>query len=64
LFPVKVTRLKFYKTIAVPILIYGSEAWVVSKSEESKIQSSEILFLRSVKGCSGIDRIKNDIDRN
>jgi hypothetical protein len=44
----------------VPILIYGSEAWVLSKREEIKIQSSEMLFLRSVKGCSRIDRIKND----
>jgi hypothetical protein len=56
----KDTRLKFYKTIAVPILMYGSEAWVHSKREESKIQSSEMLFPRSVKGCSRIDRIKND----
>jgi hypothetical protein len=35
----KDTHLKFYKTIAVPILIYGSEAWVLYKREESKIQS-------------------------
>jgi hypothetical protein len=56
----KDTRLKFYETISVPILIYGSEAWVLSKREESKIQSSEMLFLRNVKGCSRIDRIKND----
>jgi hypothetical protein len=33
----KDTRLKFYKTIAVPILIHGSEAWVLSKREEIKI---------------------------
>jgi hypothetical protein len=30
------------------------------KREESKIQSSEMLFLRSVKGCFRIDRIKKD----
>jgi hypothetical protein len=56
----KDTSLKFYKTIAVPIFIYDSEAWVLPKREESKIQSSEMLFLRSVKGCSRIDRIKHD----
>jgi hypothetical protein len=50
--------IKFYETIAVQILIYGTE--VLSKREGSKIQSSEMLFLRSVKGCSRIDRIKND----
>jgi hypothetical protein len=51
-------RRKFYKTIAVPLLIYGIEAWVLSKREESKIQSSETLFLRRVKGSSRTDRIK------
>jgi hypothetical protein len=56
----RATRLQFYKTIAVPILIYGSETWALSKSEESKIQSWEKLFLRSVKGCSRMDRIKTD----
>jgi hypothetical protein len=54
------THLKFFKTIAVPILIYDREAWVLSKREESKIQSSEMLFLRSVKGCYKIGRIKID----
>jgi hypothetical protein len=57
----KDSRLKFYKTIAVPILIYGSEAWALSKRGESKMQSSKMLFLRSVKSCYRIDRIENDI---
>jgi hypothetical protein len=49
----------------VPILIHGSEAWVLSKREENKIQSSEMLFPRSVKGCSRTDKIKMMIhDRN
>jgi uncharacterized protein with PhoU and TrkA domain len=56
----KDTRLKYYETIAVPILICGSAAWVLSKREESKIQSSDTLFLRSIKGCCRIDGIKND----
>jgi hypothetical protein len=33
----KDTHLKFYKTVAVPILIYGSEAWVLSEREEIKL---------------------------
>jgi hypothetical protein len=57
----KDTHLKFYKTIPLSSLIYGSEARVLSKREESKIQSSEMLFLRSVKRCFRIHRIKNGI---
>ena len=29
------TRIKFYKTITIPTLIYASEAWVVTKKIES-----------------------------
>jgi hypothetical protein len=43
----------------VSILVHGSEARALSKREEIKIQSSEMLFLRRVKRCSRIDRIKN-----
>jgi hypothetical protein len=56
----KDTRLEFYESTAVPIWIYGSEAWVLTRREESKTQSSEMLFLRRVKGCSRIYRTKND----
>jgi hypothetical protein len=44
----KDTHDKFYKTITLPVLIYGSETWVPSKREESKLQSSEMPFLRKV----------------
>ena len=34
------TRIKFYKTIAIPTSIYESEAWVMKKKESGKIQSA------------------------
>ena len=55
----KETQLKFYKTIAVPTLLYGSETWITTKKEESRIQAQEMKFLRRVKGCTKLDRIRN-----
>ena len=55
----KSTRLKFYKTIAVPTLLYGCETWVLSKPDESRLQASEMRFLRRTYGCSREDRLRN-----
>jgi hypothetical protein len=51
--------MKFYKTMAVPILPYGSESWVISKEDKDKVQAAEMGFLRRVKGCARGDRIRN-----
>ena len=56
----KETKLKLYKTMAVPMLLYGSETWVESKAEKSRIQAAEMRFLRRVKGCTRLDRFRND----
>ena len=56
----KNTLLKFYKVMAIPALAYGSEAWVLTKKHESKIQAAEMRFLRQVKGCTREDRIRNE----
>jgi hypothetical protein len=45
--------------MAVPILSYGSESWVISKKDKDKIQAAEMRFLRRVKGCTRVDRIRN-----
>jgi hypothetical protein len=53
-------QLKFYKTMPVPVLMYGSEAWVIKKNDTSRIQSAEMKLLRSVKGCTRMDHIRNE----
>jgi hypothetical protein len=53
------TQLKLYKTTTVPVLMYGREAWTIKKKDISRIQSAEMKFLRSVKGCTRIDHIRN-----
>lgn len=57
------SKLKFYKTTVVPALISGTEAWILKKKDERNIEASEIKLLRSVKGCSRMDRFRNgDVD--
>lgn len=56
----KDTKIKFYKTMAVPILTYGSESWVVKETDKRKLQAAEMRFLRKVKGCTRRDQIRNE----
>jgi hypothetical protein len=46
--------------MAVPVLMYGSEVWTIKKKDISRIQSAEMKFLRSVKGCTRMDHIRNE----
>ena len=52
--------MKMYKVIVAPRLLYGNKTWMGIRKYLNKIQSSEIKFLRSVKGCSILDKIKNE----
>jgi hypothetical protein len=45
--------------MAVPVLMYGNEAWAIKKKDISRIQSAEIKFLRSAEGCIRMDHIRN-----
>jgi hypothetical protein len=56
----KATQLKFYKTMAIPSLLYGSEGWILGCKDESSKQSAEMKFLRAVKGCTRLDHIRNE----
>ncbi|KAJ4447661.1 hypothetical protein ANN_09668 [Periplaneta americana] len=52
----KDTKLKFYKVIAVPMLMYGAEFWVLNNTEERRIEAAEMRFLRDVAGYTLWDR--------
>lgn len=56
----KGTLLKFYKVMALPALLYGSENWVLKKRDESRIEASEMKFLRYVAGYTLMDKKRND----
>ena len=44
-----------YEGMAVPALSYGCELWTTTKKQKSKIQASEMAFIRRVKRCSKLD---------
>jgi hypothetical protein len=46
--------------MSAQILMYDSETWAHSQKEMNKIQTAEMRFLRKVKGCARLDRIRID----
>jgi len=51
------TQMKFYKVVAKPTL-YGSETWVTTKRDMTRLEAAEMHFLRSVKRYAILDKIK------
>ena len=52
------TQMKFYKVVARPALPYGRETWVTTR-----LEAAEMPFLRSVKGYTRLDKIRNEVIR-
>jgi hypothetical protein len=46
------TRLNIYRTLARPVLIYGSEAWTIRKADEKRLQAAETKFMRKTAGLT------------
>jgi hypothetical protein len=44
------TRIRIYKTLARPVLSYGSEAWTIRRTDEKRLISTEMRFLRRTTG--------------
>jgi hypothetical protein len=55
--------MKFYKVVARPTLLYGSETWVTTKRDMTGLEAAEMRFLRSVKGCTRLDKIRSAVIR-
>jgi hypothetical protein len=55
----KHTRIKVYKTLARPILTYGSEAWTICKNDRTRITDNEIKFLRRIAVYTKLDKKRN-----
>jgi hypothetical protein len=47
------------KTLANPILTYGSEARTIRKSDRTRITANEMKFLRRTAGCTKLDKKRN-----
>jgi hypothetical protein len=46
--------------MVVPTLLYGSECWTMRKRDTQTLQAAEMRFLRSVKGYTRLDKIRNE----
>ena len=40
------TQIKFYKVMAVPVLMYGSENWTLNRPDKRKIEAADMRVLR------------------
>ena len=56
----KEIQLRFHNIVSKPALQYGSECWTLRQRDKSRINSSLIIFLRSLSGVTLRDRIKSE----
>jgi hypothetical protein len=54
------TRLNIYRTLARPVLIYGSEAWMIRKGDEKRLQAAEMIFMKKTAGLTLWDHKRNE----
>ena len=52
--------MKFYKVVARPSLLYGSETWATTKRDMTRLEAAEMRFL-SVTGYTRLDKIRSEV---
>jgi len=57
------TQMKFNKVVARPALLYGSETWVTTTRDMTRLEVAEMRLLRNVKGYTRLDKIRSDVIR-
>jgi hypothetical protein len=48
--PLTKTRIKLYNTLALPILLCGSETWTIKASDARRIKAAELKYMRRTAG--------------
>jgi len=46
----KKTRIKLYNTLALPVLLYGSETWTIKARDAKRITAAELKYMRRTAG--------------
>ena len=59
----KDTKLKVVNTTVIPMLMYGCEAWSLSKKLQSRVHATQMRVLRRIEGVNKIDRLMNEVIR-
>jgi len=57
----KETKLKIHNIIAKAVLKFGSEAWVLKKREEQRLEAAQMKFLRHLLGITKLDTEKTNV---
>jgi len=53
------TKLRIHNITAKAALKFGSEAWVLKKREEQRLEAARMKFLRYLLGITKLDKEKN-----
>ena len=59
----KETKLRIHNITAKAALKFGSEAWVLKKREEQRLEAAQMKFLRHLLGITKLDKEKNQCIR-
>ena len=59
----KETKLRIHNITAKAELKFGSEAWVLKKREEQRLEGAQMKFLRHLLGITKLDKEKNQCIR-
>ena len=46
------TRIKLYNTLALPVLLYGSETWTIKARDARRITAAEMKYMRTARYSS------------
>uniref|UniRef100_A0A914XPG8 Reverse transcriptase domain-containing protein n=1 Tax=Plectus sambesii TaxID=2011161 RepID=A0A914XPG8_9BILA len=55
------TKIRLFRTLVLPILLYGSETWTLLKADASKLEVFEMRCLRQILRVSIRDRVRNEV---
>ena len=53
-------KVKIYKIVVRPVMVYGAETWALRKKEERKLERTEMRMLRWILGVSLRDHVSNE----
>jgi len=59
----KETKLRIHNITAKAALKFGSEAWVLKKREEQRLEEAQMKFFRHLLGITKLDNEKNQCIR-
>src|SRR6218665_3992460 len=57
------TKMKLYYALVVPVLLYGSECWNLSKEDERRLLVADMSWLSRIIGRSRREKVRNERTR-